>query len=332
MSEMDKAIYDSKPALPNKLLKEDGTITDLAGNSTIGAVDAYENKPALPNKWLNPDGSYSTLNEIIAGLIDSDIFVIVDELPATGETSKIYLLTQDNKLIEYLWVNDKWDPVGMVEFDIANYYTKAEVTQLISASLDSAKSYADNKSNTAEQNAKDYADTTKMNKKYATRAISTVGWYRVAQFKNQTALVHLWNNWNTTRPQEITMIVNSANSNEYTNIEILSCNNTNAFTKLRLVLVSGVIYLDAYYNVNANNNVCVEVFNNHNETNVLNFETELASGSTKFELNLSKVNITENIGTLSNLTTTDKTSLVNAINEVKQDINTAITDALERSY
>ena len=145
MSEMDKAIYDSKPALPNKLLKEDGTITDLAGNSTIGAVDAYENKPALPNKWLNPDGSYSTLNEIVASLIDSDIFIIVDELPATGETNKIYLLTQDDKLIEYLWVNNAWDPVGMVEFDINNYYTKAEVTQLISASLDSAKTYTDQK-------------------------------------------------------------------------------------------------------------------------------------------------------------------------------------------
>lgn len=169
MSDIGKAVYDSKKALPNKLLKEDGTVTDLAGNTVIGAVDAYDNKPALPNKWLNPDGSYSTLNEIVASMIDNELFIIVDELPAVGEENKIYLLTQDDKLIEYIWVNNKWDPVGMVEFDITNYYTKAEVTQLIETSLNSAKayadtklteakSYADTKAGTAEQNAKDYAD------------------------------------------------------------------------------------------------------------------------------------------------------------------------------
>ena len=145
MADMNKAIYDSKQALPNKLMKEDGTVTDLAGNPTIGAVDAYENKPALPNKWLNPDGSYSTLNEIVASLIDNDIFVVVDELPETGETNKIYLLATDNKLVEYLWVNGEWDPVGMVEFDITNYYTKGETTQLISGALQSAKDYTDSK-------------------------------------------------------------------------------------------------------------------------------------------------------------------------------------------
>lgn len=150
MSDMDKAVYDSKKALPNKLLKEDGTVTDLAGNIVIGAVDAYENKPALPNKWMNPDGSYSTLNEIVASMIDNELFIIVDELPAVGEENKIYLLTQDDKLIEYIWVNNKWDPVGMVEFDITNYYTKAEVTQLIETSLNSAKAYADTLFNSIE--------------------------------------------------------------------------------------------------------------------------------------------------------------------------------------
>lgn len=169
MTTVNEMVYNSKPALPNKMVQEDGSVTDLAGNAVIGAVPAYEGKKALPNKWINPDGSYSTLAEIVTSLIDDELFVIVDELPATGETNKIYLLTQDNKLIEYIWVNNKWDPVGMVEFDITNYYTKAEVTQLIEASLNSAKayadtklaeakSYADTKAGTAEQNAKDYAD------------------------------------------------------------------------------------------------------------------------------------------------------------------------------
>lgn len=149
--------YDSKAALANKLIKEDGTVTDFAGNPVIGAVVAYDNKPALPNKWLNPDGTISTLAEIVTNMIDNDIFLIVDELPEEGVTDKVYLVVQDNKLIEYLWTGSEWDPVGMVEFDITNYYTKTEATALIAASLETAKAYADSKASAAETNAKNYA-------------------------------------------------------------------------------------------------------------------------------------------------------------------------------
>lgn len=159
MADMNEAIFNSKKSLPNKLLQEDGTTTDLLGNEVVAAVQSYESKPALPNKFLNPDGTYSTLNQIIAESIDTDLFIVVDELPETGEENKIYLLAQNNKLIEYIWINNAWDPVGMVEFDIDNYYTKAEVTQLINTSLTSAKSYADSKADIAEANAKAYADS-----------------------------------------------------------------------------------------------------------------------------------------------------------------------------
>ena len=159
--------YDSKKALPNKLVQEDGTITDIVGREVVVATEAYDNKPALPNKFLNPDGSYSTLNAIIAEMVDNELFVVVEELPATGENNKIYMLVQNDKLIEYVWINNDWDPIGMVEFDIDNYYTKSEVSQLITASLNSAKAYADGLASnydaagaaaSALQSAKDYAN------------------------------------------------------------------------------------------------------------------------------------------------------------------------------
>jgi hypothetical protein len=156
---MNEAIFNSKKALPNKLIQEDGTITDMVGNPVIAPVDAYESKSALPNKFLNPDGTYSTLSQIVAEAVDTELFIVVDELPEEGVANKIYLLVQGDKLIEYIWIDNKWDPVGMVEFDIDNYYTKSEVTQLISASLNSAKTYADGKASAAETNAKAYADT-----------------------------------------------------------------------------------------------------------------------------------------------------------------------------
>ena len=156
-------ILDSKAGLPNKLLQADGTTTDMLGNVVVNPDNAWDSKPALPNKWLNPDGTYSTLNEIIASMVDTSIYVIVDELPSEGDTQKIYLVS-DGKggFVEYHWTGEKWDPVGMIEFDISKYSTTQEMMNAIEAAgvltLNSAKTYAEGQASTAEQNAKDYAD------------------------------------------------------------------------------------------------------------------------------------------------------------------------------
>lgn len=143
-SDMNEAIFNSKQSLPNKLLQEDGTVTDIAGNLVTESVDAYTNKAALPNKFLNPDGTYSSLNEILASIIDTELFVVVSELPASGASNKIYLLVDGDKLIEYVWVNNKWDPIGMVEFDVSQYSTTEQMNEAIEDALDEAKEYADN--------------------------------------------------------------------------------------------------------------------------------------------------------------------------------------------
>lgn len=115
-------LYDSKVSLPNKLLQKDGTITDITGKAVVNSVEAYKSKPALPNKFLNPDGTYSTLNEIISGMIDTDLFIIVDELPESGDEQKIYLVPNgEGGFIEYHWTGDTWDPIGTIEIDLSDY-------------------------------------------------------------------------------------------------------------------------------------------------------------------------------------------------------------------
>lgn len=135
--------YELKKSLPNKMVNENNTITDLAGNPVSNAVIEYENKQALPNKWLNPDGTYSTLAEILSGMIDTDLFIVVEELPASGNVNKIYLLTDGDKLTEYHWTGTKWDPIGMVEFDISKYSTTEQMNAAIAVALNSAKAYTD---------------------------------------------------------------------------------------------------------------------------------------------------------------------------------------------
>ena len=146
--------YDLKKSLPNKMVNENNTITDLAGNPVTNATIEYENKPALPNKWLNPDGTYSTLAEILSGMIDTDLFIVVEELPASGNVNKIYLLADGDTLKEYHWTGTKWDPIGMVEFDISKYSTTEQMNTAITDALNQAKAYADN----VLQDAKDYTD------------------------------------------------------------------------------------------------------------------------------------------------------------------------------
>lgn len=117
---MDDSILDSKPALPNKLMQEDGTITDITGAPITETVDEYDAKPALPNKFLNADGSYSTLNEIIASMVDTSIFVIVNELPESGDPEKIYLVPDgDGGFLEYHYVDGIWDEIGAIATDVS---------------------------------------------------------------------------------------------------------------------------------------------------------------------------------------------------------------------
>ena len=103
-----------KRAIPNKLLQEDGTVTDLMGNQVVNSTEIYNKKPALPNKFLNPDGSYSTLSEILGKVIDTTLFIVVDTLPEIGNPNKIYLVPNDTgSFDEYFWNNkNQWDKIG----------------------------------------------------------------------------------------------------------------------------------------------------------------------------------------------------------------------------
>lgn len=110
---MDQTYVLSK-ALPNKFLQKNGTVTDLTGSSVINSTIEYDSKPAIPNKFLNPDGSYSTLDELLGRMVDTTIFVVVDILPTTGESNKIYLVPNDTgSFDEYFWNNkNQWDKIG----------------------------------------------------------------------------------------------------------------------------------------------------------------------------------------------------------------------------
>lgn len=112
-----------KRAIPNKLLQEDGTVTDLMGNQVVNPTEIYNKKPALPNKFLNPDGSYSTLSEILGKVIDTTLFIVVDTLPEIGNPNKIYLVPNNTgSFDEYFWNSkNQWDKIGALNVPMQSF-------------------------------------------------------------------------------------------------------------------------------------------------------------------------------------------------------------------
>lgn len=131
--------YKLKNSIPNKLIRDDGTITDITGKAVSESVKEYDDKPALPNKFMNPDGTYSTLNEIIASMVDTEIFVPVTELPEIGKDNKIYLvpsMEHSGMFDEYFYnENGQWDKVGEMKIDLSGYPTTEQVQSMINESV-----------------------------------------------------------------------------------------------------------------------------------------------------------------------------------------------------
>lgn len=71
-----------------------------------------------------------TDNNVISVTIEGIRYDVVQELPATGESGIIYLIsnsgTAPNVYDEYIWVNNNFEKIGSTEIDLSNYYTKTE--------------------------------------------------------------------------------------------------------------------------------------------------------------------------------------------------------------
>lgn len=129
-------VYDSKKALPNKLLNADGSITDFQGNliSPANKVNAevYKRSKAIANKFITENDDIKTYAEITV-----DIFVVVDTLPEEGEKNKIYLVPSKNGMFDEYFYNEngKWDKIGEVNIDMSNYPTFSQMNTAIDTAI-----------------------------------------------------------------------------------------------------------------------------------------------------------------------------------------------------
>lgn len=90
---------------------------------------------------------------------------IVDELPevASADEHTIYMVgsgegSEDSAYEEYMLINGAFEKIGTSAVDLTNYATKENVATAKQEAIDAAAADATSKANTAEQNAKNYAD------------------------------------------------------------------------------------------------------------------------------------------------------------------------------
>ena len=115
---------EMETALGGKVDKADG----------MGLMSDAE-KAKIANLAADANATYATKDELSA--IPKFEVVPVDELPATGEADKIYLVPNEgsgtNARDEFIYVNGAWEMLGTTEVDLSGYYTSAQIDEKIAA-------------------------------------------------------------------------------------------------------------------------------------------------------------------------------------------------------
>jgi hypothetical protein len=75
------------------------------------------------------------------GNISSFEFIIVPSLPATGSSSKVYLVPAtstgaNNVYDEYIYVNSAWENIGTTAMDLSGYLLRSDLVAITNSEID----------------------------------------------------------------------------------------------------------------------------------------------------------------------------------------------------
>ena len=92
----------------------------------------------LLQNYYTKDNTYNKteVNSLISS-ISTGGFQVVTELPASGKSNVIYLVSksqtsEDNIYDEYIWVNNDWELIGTTQIDLSNYVTNDSLSSTLS--------------------------------------------------------------------------------------------------------------------------------------------------------------------------------------------------------
>jgi hypothetical protein len=118
------------PDLTTKLDKDFSTLPNQASPLLTDVL--VINRGAVAQK--------TTLGNLLAQ-VNTEIFVVVATLPATGVVNKIYLVPKgttegQDAYDEFIWVSGAWEKLGTIALDLSNIYNKTETNGLLAGKVD----------------------------------------------------------------------------------------------------------------------------------------------------------------------------------------------------
>ena len=125
--------YNDLTNKPNLALKLDKDFSALPSQASPLLTDVLViNRGTVTQKV--------TLGNLL-GQVNNELFLVVETLPTTGVSNKIYLVANSssvgqNVYDEFIWIDDAWEKLGTITIDLSNYYNKTQVDGLLGAKVD----------------------------------------------------------------------------------------------------------------------------------------------------------------------------------------------------
>ena len=110
---------------------------DVVNNNITPTEVDTKISTALQNYYTKTDTYSKTEVNNLISTISTGGFQVVSELPASGESNIIYLVSksqtsEDNIYNEYIWVNNDWELIGTTQIDLTNYVTNDSLSSTLS--------------------------------------------------------------------------------------------------------------------------------------------------------------------------------------------------------
>lgn len=121
-SEVDDLIAEVRAQIPTSLAQLSNDATGFITAAVDNLVNYYTKAETYTQEEVNA----------LIGQIATISFEVVDQLPQTGESNKIYLVAKttgqpQDGYDEYIYVNGNWEHIGSTDIDLSQYATNASV-------------------------------------------------------------------------------------------------------------------------------------------------------------------------------------------------------------
>lgn len=125
------------------VVQESGTGTDkvMSQKAVTELYKALEKAIELKQEKLTAGRGINIEGSVISSTLDTNPFVAVSSLPATGDSEKIYLVPAEkqeegNLTDEWIWNNGQWERLGSAKVDLTAYAKKEEVDAALAGKQD----------------------------------------------------------------------------------------------------------------------------------------------------------------------------------------------------